>query len=183
MSLVYYDWKRCWEINTLREHPREIEIWPVAKLVPYERNARTHSDAQLDQIASSIREFGFTNPILVAGDAGILAGHGRLAAAKRMGLTDVPVIVLDHMNDAQRRAYVLADNKLALNEGWDEALLSEELQYLQDDGFDVGIIGFSDDELEPKYCDVIVRRWQEYTGKLAVHAATGKTFDECQSAG
>lgn len=124
-----------------------IELWPVKRLQPYAKNARTHSDEQIDQIAASMREFGFTNPILVDSADGIIAGHGRLAAAKRLGLESVPVIVLDHLSDAQRRAYILADNKLALNAGWDDALLSEELQGLAGEGYDLSVIGFSDDEL------------------------------------
>ncbi len=124
-----------------------IELWPVKRLQPYAKNARTHSDEQIDQIAASMREFGFTNPILVDSADGIIAGHGRLAAAKRLGLESVPVIVLDHLSDAQRRAYILADNKLALNAGWDDALLSEELHGLAGEGYDLSVIGFSDDEL------------------------------------
>lgn len=131
-----------------------IELWPVARLQPYAKNARTHSDEQVDQIAASIREFGFTNPILVDSNDGILAGHGRLMAAKRLGLDDVPVIVLDHLTDEQRRAYILADNKLALNAGWDDALLAEELAALQDDGFDLALTGFSDEELADLLPDV-----------------------------
>lgn len=125
-----------------------IELWPVSRLQPYAKNARTHSDEQVDQIAASIREFGFTNPILVDSTDGIIAGHGRLAAAKRIGLDQVPVIVLDHLSDAQRRAYILADNKLALNAGWDEDLLAQELQELSGEGYDLSVIGFSDEELE-----------------------------------
>jgi DNA modification methylase len=125
----------------------KLEMWAVNRLVPYERNARTHSPEQVAQIAASIQEFGFTNPILVAADAGILAGHGRLAAAKDMGLAEVPVIVLDHLSAEQRRAYVLADNKLALNAGWDEELLATELQELQLAEFDLSLLGWSDEEL------------------------------------
>lgn len=131
-----------------------IELWPVHRLQPYAKNARTHSDEQVDQIAASMREFGFTNPILVDSADGIIAGHGRLAAAKRLGLESVPVIVLDYLSDAQRRAYILADNKLALNAGWDDALLSEELRSLQDDDFDLALTGFSDDELDDLLPDV-----------------------------
>ena len=105
-----------------------IELWPADRLQPYAKNARTHSDDQVDQIAASIREFGFTNPILVDSADGIIAGHGRLMASKRLGLATVPVIVLDHLTDAQRRAYILADNKLALNAGWDNELLAQELK-------------------------------------------------------
>ena len=122
-------------------------MWPLDRLVPYERNARTHSPEQVAQIVASIQEFGFTNPLLVDGADGILAGHGRLAAAKDMGLAEVPVIVLDHLSAEQRRAYILADNKLALNAGWDEKLLRLELGDLQLADFDLSLIGFSDDEL------------------------------------
>jgi ParB-like chromosome segregation protein Spo0J len=135
----------------------KLEMWAVDRLVPYERNARTHSPEQVAQIAASIQEFGFTNPILVAADAGILAGHGRLAAAKDMGLAEVPVIVLDHLSAEQRRAYVLADNKLALNAGWDEELLRLEVASLNLADFDLSLLGWSEDELagmlDPKGID------------------------------
>lgn len=124
-----------------------IELWPVDRLQPYAKNARTHSDEQVAQIAASMREFGFTNPILVDSADGIIAGHGRLQAARTLGLEQVPVIVLDHLTDAQRRAYILADNKLALNAGWDDAMLAEELRKLDEEGFDMALIGFSDEEL------------------------------------
>jgi DNA modification methylase len=124
-----------------------IELWPIDKLVPYTRNPRTHSEAQIAQIAASIAEFGFNNPILVDTKAGIIAGHGRLLAARKLQLTEVPVIVLDHLTDAQKRAYVIADNQLALNAGWDEALLAAELAALQQEDFNLGLIGFEDEEL------------------------------------
>ena len=130
-----------------------IDMWPVERLQPYAKNARTHSDEQVDQIAASIREFGFTNPILVDSADGIIAGHGRLMAAKRLGLPSVPVIVLDHLTDAQRRAYILADNKLALNAGWDDALLAEEMRDLQGEGYDLSVIGFSEEELDDLLAD------------------------------
>jgi DNA modification methylase len=128
--------------------PTVIEHWPVDRLVPYERNARTHSSAQIEQIVASIAEFGFTNPILVDRHDGILAGHARLRAARRLQLELVPVIVLDHLNDIQKRAYVLADNKLALNAGWDEELLAQEIAALNEADFDVKLTGFDDEELE-----------------------------------
>ena len=106
---------------------RDIEIWLVDKLIPWARNPRTHSDAQVAQIAASIAEFGFNNPILVDTKAGIIAGHGRLLAARKLGLTEVPVIVLDHLSEAQKRAYVIADNKLAENAGWDDEMLRIEI--------------------------------------------------------
>jgi DNA modification methylase len=126
---------------------KRIEVWSLDRLKPYERNARTHSPEQVAQIAASIQEFGFTNPILVDGNDGVIAGHGRLEAARELGLTEVPVVVLDHLSPEQKRAYVLADNKLALNAGWDEELLRLELSDLQLEEFDLSLIGFSDDEL------------------------------------
>lgn len=119
----------------------------VADLIPYARNARTHSDAQVAQIAASIREFGFINPVIVDGEAGIVAGHGRVLAARKLGLTEVPTLEVGHLTDAQRKAYILADNKLALNAGWDSELLKVELAELQGEGFDLSLIGFNTDEL------------------------------------
>ena len=128
--------------------PEKLERWPIERLVPYERNARTHSAEQVAQIAASIQEFGFTNPILVASDDGIIAGHGRLAAAKDLGLKEVPGVVLDHLTPTQRRAYVLADNKLALNAGWDVDMLASEIEELQAVEFDLSLLGWSADELK-----------------------------------
>ncbi|WHZ12182.1 MAG: Adenine-specific methyltransferase [Burkholderiaceae bacterium] len=125
----------------------KIEQWPTAKLVPYARNARTHSDAQVAQIAASIVEFGFTNPILAGSDGVIVAGHGRLAAAQRLGLAVVPVVVLDHLTPTQRRALVIADNRIAENAAWDDDLLRVELDALQEEGFDLDITGFDADAL------------------------------------
>lgn len=127
---------------------RCIEIWPTDRLVPYARNARTHSPEQVAQIAASIVEFGFNAPILVDGNAGIIAGHGRLVAARKLGLAEVPVVVLDHLSENQRRAYIIADNKLALNAGWDEETLAAELHDLESAGLDLALVGFSDAELE-----------------------------------
>ena len=126
---------------------RHVDLWLIDKLIPWARNPRTHSDAQIAQIAASIAEFGFNNPILVDTKAGILAGHGRLLAARKLQLQEVPVIVLDHLTEAQKRAYILADNQLALNAGWDEPLLAAELAALQQEDFDVGVLGFEDEEL------------------------------------
>jgi len=126
---------------------QRIELWPIEKLIPFARNPRTHSDAQVAQIAASIAAFGFNNPILVDTKAGIIAGHGRLLAARKLQLEQVPVIVLDHLSDAQKRAYILADNQLALNAGWDEELLRIELVALQGEDFNIGLIGFEDEEL------------------------------------
>ncbi len=120
---------------------------PTDGLIAYVRNARTHSDEQVAQIAASIAEFGFINPILIGADDVIIAGHGRLMAAKRLGLTEVPTIVIDHLSDAQRRALVIADNKLAENAGWDEAMLRAELSALQEESYDLDLLGFAEDEL------------------------------------
>jgi hypothetical protein len=126
---------------------KHIEHWPPNALIPYSRNARTHSAAQIEQIAQSIRTFGFTNPILVDGAKGILAGHGRLKAALKLELAAVPVIVLDHLTEAERRAYILADNKLAENAGWDDEILAAELREIQAMDFDLAVTGFDDAEL------------------------------------
>src|SRR5690348_10566388 len=124
-----------------------IEYRRLDGLIPYARNARTHSDEQVAQIAASIREFGFTNPILVDGDNGIIAGHGRLLAARKLGMASVPVIELAGLSEAQKRAYVIADNKLALNAGWDAEMLGLELGDLASLGFDLSLTGFGDDEI------------------------------------
>jgi ParB-like chromosome segregation protein Spo0J len=120
---------------------------PLATLVPYARNTRTHTDAQVSQIAASIREFGFTNPVLVDGERGVIAGHGRLLAARKLGMTEIPTIKLSHLTPAQKRAYVLADNRLALSAGWDEDMLRIELGELHAEGFDLGLTGFDPGEI------------------------------------
>jgi ParB-like chromosome segregation protein Spo0J len=125
----------------------KIKQVEIEKLIPYVNNSRTHDDAQVAQIAASIKEFGWTNPILTDGDNGIIAGHGRLMAARKLGMTTVPVIELEGMTEAQKKAYVIADNKLALNAGWDLEVLKLELEALVDDGFNVELTGFSLDEL------------------------------------
>ena len=125
-----------------------VERWPIDRLIPYARNARTHSDEQVAQVAASIIEFGWTNPILVGGDGVIIAGHARLAAARKLKMADVPVIVLDDLTPAQRRALVLADNRLAMNAGWDEEMLRVELASLKEENFDLDIVGFTDEEIE-----------------------------------
>jgi DNA modification methylase len=125
----------------------KIEKWAIEKLIPYARNARTHSDEQVGQIAASIREWGWTTPVLVDEDGGIIAGHGRTMAAKRLGMREVPVMVARGWSDAKKRAYVLADNKLALNAGWDDSMLALELKELGETGFDLDLTGFSLDEI------------------------------------
>jgi len=140
-----------------------VEHWPLQRLIPYARNARTHDDGQVSQIAGSIAEFGFVNPILVGDDNVIIAGHGRLMAAQQLGLEQVPVIVLRHLTEAQRKALVIADNKIAENAGWNEDLLKLELTEIQELGFDLDVIGFSDEELDEL---------------LAVEDETGLTDDD-----
>ncbi|GLS79897.1 site-specific DNA-methyltransferase [Paracoccus marinus] len=132
----------------MSDHPLTVEYRPLDSLVPYARNARTHSEAQVAEIAGSIREFGFTNPVLIAEDGTLIAGHGRVLAARLLGMDTVPTITLTGLSDNQRRALVLADNRIALNAGWDEALLSLELTDLKEAGFDLGILGFEDGELD-----------------------------------
>jgi site-specific DNA-methyltransferase (adenine-specific) len=130
------------------QDPLRVQYRQLSDLIPYAKNSRTHDDAQVAQIAASIREFGWTNPVLVDGENGIIAGHGRVLAARKLGLAEVPVIELAGMTDIQRRAYVIADNKLALNAGWDDALLALELQELGDLGFDLELTGFSAEEID-----------------------------------
>jgi len=125
----------------------QIEQRLLSELIPYINNSRKHSDDQVTQIAASIKEFGWTNPILVDGDNGIIAGHGRIMAAKKLGMTEVPVIELAHLSKEQRKALIIADNKLALNSDWDSNLLAIELKDLQDLGFDLNLTGFADKEL------------------------------------
>lgn len=131
-----------------------INYRSITELIPYLNNARTHSDAQVAQIAASMIEFGWTNPVLVDGSNGIIAGHGRVMAARKLGLEQVPVIELLHLTPLQKKAYILADNKLALNAGWDEALLQIELADLRDANFDLDLIGFDAEELETLFDDL-----------------------------
>lgn len=127
------------------DYKKDFEL---SRLIPYARNSRTHSDAQVAQIAASIKEFGFTNPILIDEAGGIIAGHGRVLAAQKLGLKTVPAITLSHLSETQRRAYIIADNKLALNAGWDDEMLRLEFSELEQAGFDLELTGFSLDEIE-----------------------------------
>lgn len=128
--------------------PDRFELWSLDRLRPYEKNARTHSSDQVNKIAASILEFGFANPVLVDGRDGIIAGHGRLLAARQLGMKQIPVVVLDHLTDVQRRAYVLADNRLALDAGWDEEILANELDEIRDLDFSMETIGFTEKEID-----------------------------------
>ena len=126
---------------------QKIELWNIERLQPYEKNARQHSKEQVGQIAASIVEFGFLNPILVDSNDGIVAGHGRLSAAKELALDEVPVVVLDHLTESQKKAYILVDNKLAENATWNEALLQEEIVALNLQDFDISVLGWDEDEI------------------------------------
>jgi len=139
--------------------PETIEHIATGDLIPYARNSRTHSTEQVAQIAASMREFGFTNPVLIDANNTLIAGHGRVMAAQQLGLAAVPCIRLGHLSDAQRRAYVIADNKLAEQAGWDMATLAREVEDLSAEGFDIDLLGFGDDELaeilgQPKDPDI-----------------------------
>jgi ParB-like chromosome segregation protein Spo0J len=127
--------------------PDHVELWPLERLVPYAKNARTHSDEQIPQIAASIAEFGFNNPVLVDTHAGIIAGHGRVLAARKLSLDKIPVVVLDHLSEIQKRAFIIADNRTSDNAGWDDAILRGELGDLKDSDLDLAVLGFSEDEL------------------------------------
>jgi hypothetical protein len=128
--------------------PNQIETIQIDELIPYIRNSRTHSDAQVAQIAASIKEFGFTNPVLIDKDGGIIAGHGRIMAARKLKMDHVPCIRLAHLTPIQARALVIADNKLALNAGWDDNMLALELKDLEELGYDLSITGFNSKELQ-----------------------------------
>lgn len=125
-----------------------IKTVQVADLIPYARNSRIHSEEQVTQIAASIKEFGFLNPVIIDGESGIIAGHGRVMAAKKLGMTELPAVEASHLTDAQRRAYIIADNKLALNAGWDDEMLRVEFDELGAMGFDLDLTGFSADFLQ-----------------------------------
>jgi len=174
---------------------QQIEQIPVSDLIPYARNARTHSEQQVAQIAGSIQEFGFCNPVLIDATNGIIAGHGRVLAAGRLKLETVPCIRLTHLSDAQRRAYILADNRIALNSGWDTEMLANELSDLHADDIDLGLMGFDADELakllqfetgEPPEPEVPESNYSEQFGVIVVcetEAAQESTFNALQSQG
>jgi DNA modification methylase len=130
------------------EFAAQVERWPLERLIPHARNARTHSEDQVAQIAGSIAEFGFVNPVLVGDDGVLVAGHGRIMAARKLGLTEAPVIVLSHLTPTQRRALMIADNQIATNAGWNEEMLAAELAALRDEAFDLDLLGFDDADLD-----------------------------------
>ena len=155
----------------------QVEQLKVGDLIPYVNNSRTHSDEQVTQVASSIKEFGFTNPILIDDDGGIIAGHGRLMAAKKLGLVEVPCIRLGHLSEAQRKAYVIADNKLALNSGWDNDLLKIELMQLDSIDFDLNLTGFDLSELANIFDPVT----EEIELKEQTYSETFNIIIECEN--
>lgn len=146
--------------------PDKVEQWPIDKLIPYAKNSRTHSDEQIAQIAASIKEWGFTTAVLVDEDGGIIAGHGRVLAARKLGIKTLPVMVAKGWTDAQKRAYVIADNKLALNAGWDNELLALELGELSDLGFDLELTGFKPEEIKTLELPDFEPGTEEDQGKL-----------------
>ena len=125
----------------------EMQLVPLSKLVPYVNNARTHSPEQLTKLRSSLREFGFINPVIIDREFNVIAGHGRIAAAKEEGMEEVPCVFVDYLTEAQKKAYILADNRMALDAGWDEELLRIEIESLQGADFDVSLTGFEEGEL------------------------------------
>lgn len=131
--------------------PSKLEQVDITTLIPYARNARTHSDAQVAQIAASIREFGFNNPILIDADNGIIAGHGRILAAHLLGMKTAPCVRLGHLTETQKRAYIIADNRLAELSGWDTELLALEIEDLRLEGYDIDLTGFDADALEAMF--------------------------------
>jgi DNA modification methylase len=133
----------------------ELKYKSLDDLIPYVGNSRTHNDDQVAQIAASIKEFGWTNPVLLDGKNGVIAGHGRILAARKLGHTNIPTIELSHLTEAQKKAYVIADNKLALNAGWNEAVLLAEFEGLKDAGFDLSLTGFSDDEIKALQPEIV----------------------------
>jgi hypothetical protein len=130
------------------QQPSKIEKIEVEKLIPYARNSRTHSDAQVAQIAASIREFGFNNPVLIGPDNDIIAGHGRVLAARKLELTSIPCIKLGHLTENQKQGFIIADNRIAMNAGWDDEMLKLEIAKLKNENFNLDLIGFSSAELD-----------------------------------
>jgi DNA modification methylase len=141
--------------RTKKQGIPSVVMTRVGDLIPYARNSRTHSDEQVAQIAASIKEFGWTNPILIDGEKGIIAGHGRLKAAMRLGLEEIPAIELSHLTEIQKKALIIADNKLALNAGWDNELLSLELEELELEGLDLSLTGFGEEEISALKPEVV----------------------------
>ena len=132
---------------------KEMQLVPLEKLVPYINNARTHSPEQIKKLRSSLREFGFINPVIIDRDYGVIAGHGRILAAKEENMKEVPCVFADHLNEAQKKAYIIADNRMAMDAGWDEELLRIEIESLQAESFDIGLTGFDEKEIADLFSD------------------------------
>jgi len=158
-----------------------IELRPVADLIPYIRNPRLHSESQVKQVAASMREFGWVNPVLVDEESTILAGHGRILAAKLLGWLEAPVMVARGWNEAKRRAYVIVDNKLAMNATWETELLDAEIRSLQDELFDVSLLGFSDDELK-RLTDDVAEKFYDQMATSPGQSDTGAIADRREAA-
>lgn len=166
----------------------KVQRWPIKKLTPYARNSRTHSDTQVAQIAASILEWGWTMPVLVDEGGCIIAGHGRVLAARQLGMSDVPVVIATGWSDAKRRAYVIADNKLALNAGWDAEILALELGELGELGFDLDLTGFSEADVKALTGSVDFSpgseddqgKLDQLNPKLVTCPGCGKCFDSRQ---
>lgn len=135
------------------ETTKEMKLVPITKLIPYVNNARTHSPSQINKLRSSLREFGFINPVIIDRDYGVIAGHGRILAAKEEGITEVPCVFADHLTEAQKKAYIIADNRMAMDAGWDEELLRVEIEALQAENFDPLLTGFDEKELSKLFDD------------------------------
>lgn len=131
----------------------EMQLVPIDKLIPYVNNARTHSPEQLNKLRSSLREFGFINPVIIDRDFNVIAGHGRILAAKAENISEVPCVFVDYLTPAQKKAYIIADNRMALDAGWDEEMLKVEIEALQADDFDLGLTGFDEKELAAFFDD------------------------------
>ena len=183
----------AYSVNLSRNMTKKTKQWPADKverrsiddLIPYARNSRTHSDEQVAQIAASMKEWGWTNPVLVDEHGGIIAGHGRIMAARKLGMDEVPVMVAQGWTDAQKRAYVIADNKLALNAEWDDELLKIEIHALDEIGFDLANLGFSGSELDLLMFDANFQpgsedeqgKLDELNPKMVCCPHCGETFD------
>lgn len=155
----------------MKNKETKMQMVEIEKLVPYVNNARTHSPAQIAKLRSSIREFGFINPVIIDGDCGIIAGHGRVAAAQEEGMTEVPCVLVDHLTEAQKKAYILADNRFAQDAGWDEDLLRIEIESLQGADFDVALTGFEEFEITDLFA-------VETEHETVTKEAENKEFDE-----
>lgn len=160
---------------------RRYENVPIKQLKPYENNARTHSEKQIEKIANSIKEFGFINPVLIGSDYGVIAGHGRIEGAKKLGMVDVPCLFIEDLTEEQKRAYIIADNKLALDAGWDYDLLKLELEELNDLDFDISLTGFDmdiifDDTDDGYYGDERERTNKEYNLDIVDHENLSNDF-------